>query len=50
VKARVLTPALDEIAEAALWFDSQRADDVQIISVAHVARRSGYWLSRISRP
>jgi plasmid stabilization system protein ParE len=100
VKARVLSPALEEIAEAALWFDSQRAglgdefwqsvnatllrieqnplgfgksefateevefrfavvrrfhyvihflvepDEVQIVAVAHGARRPGYWLRR----
>jgi hypothetical protein len=103
VKARVLSPALEEIAEASLWFDSQRAglgdefwqsvdamlariennplgfaksefatpvldirfavirrfnyvihflvesDEVQIVSVAHGARRPGYWLRRIER-
>jgi hypothetical protein len=103
VKARVLSPALEEIAAAALWFDSQRAglgdefwksvdailsrieenplgfaksefatealdlrfavtrrfnyvihflveaNAVQIISVAHAARRPGYWLRRVNR-
>jgi hypothetical protein len=102
VKARVLSPALEEIAQAALWFDSQRlglgdefwqsADamliaieknprgfarsefttdesdirfavirrfnyvihflvesEVQILSVAHGARRPGYWLRRVKQ-
>jgi hypothetical protein len=101
VKARVLSPAIDEIAEAALWFEKKRAglgnefwrlvdeslrqieqnplrfaaseystdeieirfavirrfnyvvhftvdvDEVQIVSVAHAARRPGYWLRRV---
>jgi hypothetical protein len=101
VKVRVLSPALEEITEAALWFDSHRPglgeqfwtavdamltgieenplgfgrsdfatpeldirfaivrrfnyvihflvdpDEVQIVSVAHGARRPGYWLRRI---
>jgi hypothetical protein len=100
VRVRVLSPALDEISAAAIWFDSQRAglgsefwhsvdemlvqigenplrfaksefaspaadirtailrrfqyvvhfavgsDDVQILSVAHSARRPGYWIKR----
>jgi toxin ParE1/3/4 len=100
VKVRVLSPALDEIAQAALWFDSKRTglgqefwqtidsalvrietnplefarsefatadsdirfalirrfsfvihflvetDEVQIVSVAHAARRPGYWTRR----
>ena len=103
MKVRVLSPALEEVADAALWFDSQRAglgdefwqavdailsrieenplgfarsefattemdirfalvqrfhyvihflaetDEVAIISVAHGARRPGYWLRRIRR-
>ena len=101
MKVRVLSPAVDEITEAALWFDSRQVglgdefwkavdtvlariaenpvgfgrseyatrvldirfavvrrfnyvihflnepDEVQIISVAHGARRPGYWLRRI---
>jgi len=100
VKVRALAPALEEIIEAALWFDSQRvglgaefwhstdavfsriadnpdafaksefataeydfrsamvrrfnyvvhflveANEVQIVCVAHGARRPGYWLRR----
>lgn len=96
----VLSPAIDEIAEAALWFDAQRSglggefwrsvdellteieahplrfgksefatpeidirlaiiqrfkyvvhfavdkDEVQVVSVAHAARKPGYWLRR----
>jgi hypothetical protein len=103
VKLRVLSPAFEEIAGAALWFDSQRAglgdefwqavdailqrieenpfgfgksefatpeldirfalarrfnyvihfliesDEVQVISVAHGARRPGYWLRRTKK-
>ncbi len=103
MKAGVLSPALEEIAEAALWFDSQRiglgdefwqsvdamlsrieenalgfarsefatpdldirfavvrrfnyvihflveAGEVQILSVAHGARKPGYWLRRIKK-
>lgn len=103
MKARVLSPALEEITDAGLWYGSQRAglgkefwnaadalltkietnplqfarsefataerdvrfavvrrfnyvihflidhDEVQVISVAHGARRPGYWLGRISR-
>ncbi len=103
MKARVLSPALEEIADAALWFDGQRAglgdefwqsvdamllriednpvgfarsefatperdlrfafirrfnyvvhflveaDEVQIVAVAHAARRPGYWLQRIKK-
>lgn len=102
MRVRVLTPAIDEIAAAALWFDTQRAglgqefwrsvddvlaeieanplrfgrsefatpeidlryalvsrfkyvihfcinvNEVQILSVAHGARRPGYWLRRAS--
>ncbi|HEY3395679.1 MAG TPA: hypothetical protein VGK58_23455 [Lacipirellulaceae bacterium] len=101
MKLRVLSPALEEVAQAALWFHSQRvglgdefwesidavlqrieenpvgfgrsefsteesdirfalvrrfnyvihflveSDEVQIVSVAHGARRPGYWLRRI---
>jgi toxin ParE1/3/4 len=100
VKLRVLSPALEEIADAALWFDEQRrglglefwqsidetlkrieehplefgrsefatpeldlrsaavrrfnyvvqflveAEEVQIVAIAHAARRPGYWLRR----
>ena len=100
MKLRVLSPALNEIAAAALWFDAQRtglgqefwlcvdetlehlekhplefgrsefatselnlrtavvrrfnyvihflidADEVQVVAVAHAARRPGYWLRR----
>ena len=100
---RVLSPAVDEIADAAVWFDSQRtglggefwqavdttllrieanplafarsefatpqldlrsavirrfhyvihflieADEVQIVSVAHAARRPGNWLRRVNQ-
>lgn len=103
MKARVLSPALEEISEAAVWFDSQRAglgdefwqsvdamllrieknplgfarselatpdldirfavirrfnyvihflvetNEVQVASVAHGARRPGYWLRRIKK-
>jgi hypothetical protein len=103
VKLRVLSPAIEEIADAATWFDSQRvglgeefwqavdvilqrieenpfgfgksdfatpeleirfalvrrfsyvihflveADEVQVISVAHGARRPGYWLRRVKK-
>ena len=103
MNVRVLSPAVDEIADAALWFDSQRAglgdefwqsvdttlsrievnplafarsefatpqydfrsalvrrfhyvihfliesDEVQIVSVAHAARRPGYWLRRMKK-
>jgi len=103
VTARVLSPAIEEIAQAAVWFDSQRSglgdeywqsveatllrieqnplgfsrsefatpdadirfaiirrfnyvihflvedDQVQIVSVAHGARRPGYWLRRIKK-
>jgi hypothetical protein len=100
VKARVLSPALEEMAQAATWFESQRtglgnefwlavdaalsniepnplgfaksefatpdfdfrfavirrfnyvihflieSEEVQIVSLAHGARRPGYWLTR----
>jgi toxin ParE1/3/4 len=103
VNVRVLAPALEEIAEAALWFDGQRpglgdefwqsvdivllrieanpssfaksefataetdlrfaiirrfnylvhflveADEAQVVSVAHGARKPGYWLRRSKR-
>ena len=103
MKARILSPALEEISEATLWFDSQRAglgdefwqsvdamllrieenplafaksefatpdvdirvavvrrfnyvihflveaDEAQIVSVAHGARKPGYWLRRINK-
>ncbi len=103
MKVRVLSPALDEISEAALWFDSHRPglgeefwtavdtvlarieenplgfgrsdlatpeldirfailrrfnyvihflaepDQAQIVSIAHGARRPGYWLRRIKK-
>jgi hypothetical protein len=103
VKLRVLSPALEEVAEAALWYDSQRvglgeefwqavdvvlqrieenpagfgkseyatneldirfaivlrfgyaihylieAEEVHDVSIAHVARRPGYWLLRIHK-
>jgi hypothetical protein len=103
VNVRVLAPALEEIVEAALWFDKQRsglgdefwqavdamllrieanpsgfarsefateqidirfavirrfgyvihflveADEAQIVSVAHGARKPGYWLRRSKR-
>lgn len=103
MKARVLSPALEEIAQAALWLESQKLglgdefwksvdeillrieqnpagfaksefatrdvdirfavvrrfnyvihflvepDEVQIVSVAHGARRPGYWLRRINK-
>ena len=101
MKLRVLSPALDEIATAALWLDSQRrglghefwqpldetlqrieqrpmefgrsdvatsdldlrsaivrrfnyvihflieGEEVQIVAIAHAARRPGYWLRRV---
>jgi toxin ParE1/3/4 len=100
VKARLLAPALEEVVDAALWFDAQRiglggefwqavdailvrieenpsafpksefctpqidirfavvrrfnyvihflveSNDVQVVSVAHAARKPGYWLRR----
>ena len=103
MKVRVLSPALYEIADTALWYDSQRSglglefwqrvdaelsrieanplsfgrsefatqeldlrftvvvrfnyvihflvesDEVQIVSVAHQARRPGYWLTRVPK-
>jgi hypothetical protein len=103
VNVRVLSPAIEEVADAALWFESQRAglghefwqavdvtllrieasplafarsefatpqhdfrsaivrrfhyvihflidsDEVQVVSVAHAARRPGYWLRRIKQ-
>jgi toxin ParE1/3/4 len=103
VNVRVLAPALQEITDAAIWFDKRRVglgdqfwlaveavleriqskpaefaksefattdadirfaivhrfnyiihflvehDEAQIISVAHAARRPGYWLSRTKR-
>ena len=101
MRVRVLSPAVDEIAEAALWFDSQsqglgtefwqaiddtlckieknptrftksefatpeidlryayqsrfkyvvhfviEQNEVQVVSVAHAARKPGYWLWRV---
>lgn len=101
MRVRVLSPAVDEIAEAALWFDSQsqglgtefwhtiddtlhkienkptrfaksefatseidlryayqsrfkfvihfaiEQNEVQVVSVAHAARKHGYWLRRV---
>ena len=102
MKVRILSPALEEIADAAVWYDSQRfglgrkfwelvdaeltriesnpqafgrsefatqdldirfavigrfnyvvhfliaSEEVQIISVAHGARKPGHWLRRIA--
>jgi toxin ParE1/3/4 len=101
LRIRLLSPAIDEISQAALWFDQQRPglgdefwrsvdlilleignrprlfaqsefasdeidlrfalvrrfsfvihfaiehDEVQVVAVAHTARRPGYWLHRI---
>jgi hypothetical protein len=103
LKLRVLSPAIEEISTAALWFEGKRtglgrefwrltdelldqvernplqfsrsefatseidirfavirrfnyvihfavaADEIQVASVAHGARRPGYWLTRIHR-
>jgi toxin ParE1/3/4 len=100
MKLRVLSPALDEITTAAVWFDAQRrglgqefwrtvdqalqrieqhplefgrsefatpeldlrfavvnrfnyvvhflveAEEIQVVAIAHAARRPGYWLRR----
>lgn len=101
MRVRVLSPAIEEIAQAAVWFDSQRVglgsefwreadevlaqieanplqfgksefatsefdfrlatirrfryvvhysidtDEVQVVAVAHAARKPGYWLRRV---